>query len=80
MSAKLSETGKQYDLVVATYQMCILGLFNTNTQLTYDSIKSAMKFDDETCTKNLKSLMFQKFKILERKGEDSGPFTPNEII
>ena len=24
--------------------------------------------------------MFQKFKILERRGEDSGPFAPDEII
>jgi hypothetical protein len=25
-----------------------------------------MNFDDETCTKNLRSLMLKKFKVLER--------------
>lgn len=31
-----------------------------------------MKFDDDTCTKNLKSLMFKSYKILEKKNDTGG--------
>lgn len=40
-----------------------------------------MKFDDETCTKNLKSLMFKNYKVLQRKNEsDSKDFNLNDIF
>ena len=47
--------------------MCILMLFNQSKSLKYKEIKGAMKFDDDTCSKNLKSLMLSKFKIIELK-------------
>ena len=46
-------------------------LFNTagnNQQLTMKQIKDLMKMDDETCAKNLKTLMFKNFKLLEVRG------------
>ena len=69
VSAKFPETGKQYDCVLGTFQMCILVLFNSHKELTFRDIKAAMKFDDETCFKNLKSLMFKGYKLLQLKNE-----------
>jgi hypothetical protein len=40
-----------------------------------------MKFDDETCAKNLKSLMTSKCKLLEIKNEKTGGnFLEDDII
>lgn len=51
LSAKVKD--KQYDLVVSTYQMCILYLFNFHPELTKEEICEHMGFDDETCKKNI---------------------------
>mmetsp|Transcript_15111 Transcript_15111/g.23356 ORF Transcript_15111/g.23356 Transcript_15111/m.23356 type:complete len:267 (+) Transcript_15111:1127-1927(+) len=52
VGAKISETQK-YDLLVSTYQMCILYLFNYDKQLTLAEIADHMGFDEETCKKNV---------------------------
>ena len=40
-----------------------------------------MKFDDETCAKNLKSLMTSKCKLLEIKNEKTGGnFNEDDVI
>lgn len=49
---------KSYELVVSTYQMCILSLFNYFEKLSVKEIEEHMGFDAETCKKNLQSLMF----------------------
>jgi len=43
-------------------------LFNTKKEYKYKEIKDIMKFDDDTCAKNLRSLMTTKLKLLEVKG------------
>ncbi len=50
--------------------MCIIMLFNNapNNQLTVKQIKDMMKMDDDTCAKNLKTLMFKNYKLLEIRG------------
>ena len=50
--AKISDQQK-YDLVVSTYQMCILYLFNFDKELSLAEIAEHMGFDDETCKKNI---------------------------
>lgn len=59
---------KSYDLVTSTYQACILVLFNEEkTTLTYQQIKDAMNFDDETAKRQLHSLScVSKYAILEK--------------
>ena len=52
-------------------------LFNNTAQqgyqLTIKDIKELMKVDDETCAKNVKSLMFKGFNLLEvRNDPNSG--------
>lgn len=40
-----------------------------------------MKFDDDTCAKNLKSLMMSKYKVLEFKNEKtSGNFSDDDVL
>ncbi|CDW78925.1 cullin-1-like isoform 1 [Stylonychia lemnae] len=81
LGANFQRTGKQYDFVVGTYQLCILMLFNYSQELRYRDIKQAMKFDDETCAKNLKSLMTAKCKLLEIRNEKSGGnFNEDDVI
>ncbi len=50
-------------------------LFNggkDQTGLTVKQIKEVMKMDDDTCAKNLKSLMLKNYKLLEIRGDTSG--------
>ena len=55
VAAKLPNAKRnEYELVVSTYQMCILFLFNYQKEMTFAEIAEAMGFDDETCKKNLK--------------------------
>jgi cullin 1 len=55
---------KNYNFVLSTYQMCIVMLFNTHQTLTFKQIKELMKFDDETASKNLITLMRKGYKVL----------------
>lgn len=64
---KLPGTTKVYDLVVSTYQMCILYLFNYYPELTLPEISDHMGFDEETAKKNMQSLMALKNKLLMHK-------------
>ena len=56
--------------------MCLIMLFNNTAhvgyQLTIKEIKDQMKIDDETCAKNVKSLMFKGFNLLEIRNDPSG--------
>ena len=51
-------------------------LFNNTAhvgyQLTIKEIKELMKVDDETCAKNVKSLMFKGFNLLEIRNDATG--------
>ena len=64
VSCKIPGTEKQYELVVSTYQMCILYLFNHFQELSIDEIREHMDFDIETAKKNVQSLMTNNGKIL----------------
>lgn len=64
---KLPGSPKVYDLVVSTYQMCILYLFNYYPELTLGEISEHMGFDEETAKKNMQSLMALKNKLLQHK-------------
>lgn len=46
--------------------MCILLLFNNQSQLSFSQIKEAMKFEDDVCKKNIFSLMQEKAKVLRK--------------
>lgn len=80
VGAKFAQTGKQYDLVVGTYQLCIIMLFNSEKELMFKDIKQMMKFDDETCAKNLKSMMIGKYQLLSVKAEKSGQITDEDLF
>lgn len=75
--------GKDFDLVVGTYQLCLIMLFNNRREYKYIEIKDMMKFDDETCSKNLRSLMTPKLKLLEVHGlgsKSQSNFQPDDVI
>ena len=59
-------------------------MFNTAADrgyaLTFKELKEALKMDDDTLTKNLKSMMMIKFKLLEVRATEavtSGKQTPS---
>ncbi len=72
-----------YRLIVSTYQMCILMLFNTNEILTLGQIKSTTKIPDMELRRHLISLCTPKHRILRKgsKGKhisgDNDSFTLN---
>jgi len=74
VSAKIPGTGKTYDLIVSTYQMCVLYLFNFHSELSLADISEHMGFDEETAKKNMQSLMTGKARILSH---DNGKFKVN---
>ena len=41
--------------------------------MTVKQIKDLMKMDDDTCAKNLKTLMFKNYKLLEVRGITESP-------
>ncbi len=53
-------------MVVSTYQMCILMMFNQKSEYTVEEIREAMSFDEETVKKNLQSLMMSRYQILQK--------------
>jgi cullin 1 len=67
VSAKLPGTNKPYDLVVSTYQMCVLYIFNYYKELTLAEIAEHMGFDEETAKKNINSLMLKNTRILTQE-------------
>ena len=56
LGCKIPGATKSYELIVSTYQMCILYLFNFSEKLTLDEIIEHMGFDMETAKKNMQSL------------------------
>jgi len=74
VSAKLPESGKEHDLVVSTYQMCVLYMFNFYKELTLPEIAEHMGFDEETAKKNMQSLMTKQAKIITH---EDGKFKVN---
>ena len=76
--------GKRYELLLSTYQMCILLLFNENTTLTLGQIRSNTHIPDSELRRHLISLTTKKHRILIKgstgKGitSDDDKFTFNE--
>ena len=59
--------------------MCVLMMFNQKKEISFIEIKQAMKFDDEACSKNIKSFMLKQ-KVLERKNDNGSPFSNEDIF
>jgi len=59
---------RTFDLVVGTFQMCVIMQFNQTSEIPLRALKEALKMDDDTLIKNLKSLMLKNFKLLEVRG------------
>lgn len=76
LGCKIPGATKSYELVVSTYQMCILYLFNFSEKLTLDEIIEHMGFDMETAKKNMQSLAnFKPARILKL---DNGHYFVNK--
>jgi cullin 1 len=77
VSGKLPGATKSYDFVVSTYQMCIMYLFNYQSELTPAEIAEHMGFDESTCRKNMQSLMTPKARLLAQEGGKDAPYKVN---
>jgi len=58
--------GKKHELIVSTYQMCILMLFNTSTTRSLEEIKQATNIPDGELKRHLISLCTPKYRILKK--------------
>jgi len=69
-------------LIVSTYQMCILAMFNENSKITYKEITDKTQIEKEELQRHLLSLAHPKVKVLckdpnTKRLEDSHTFTLN---
>ncbi|KAL4554120.1 hypothetical protein LXL04_039760 [Taraxacum kok-saghyz] len=55
---------KEMELIVTTYQACVLSLFNSSDLLSYDKIKTQLDLPDKTVARLLHSLSCTRYKIL----------------
>lgn len=63
---------RTYNLIVSTYQMCILMLFNEDTQLTLRQIASKTSIPDLELQRHLISLCTPKYRILRKSSKGRG--------
>ncbi|KAL6049859.1 Cullin-3A isoform A [Balamuthia mandrillaris] len=76
---------KKHELMVSTYQMVILLLFNTADTLTFKEIRDATGIPIPDLKRNLLSLSLAKYKILKKEAEgkqvkDEDAFTFNKAF
>jgi len=69
-------------LIVSTYQMCILAMFNENSKITYKEITDKTKIEQEELQRHLLSLAHPKVRVLckdpnTKRLEDNHTFTLN---
>ena len=55
-----------YEMILTTYQACILMLFNDTEELSMSEMKAILKTEDELLRNMLDSLACKKFKILSK--------------
>jgi cullin 3 len=63
---------RRHDLLVTTYQMCILMLFNENATLTLQKIRSETQIPDIELRRHLISLCTPKHRILRKGSKGKG--------
>jgi len=64
--------GKRHDLLVSTYQMCILMLFNEKNSYTLGQIRTATQIPDMELRRHLISLCTPKHRILKKGSKGRG--------
>ncbi|KAJ8900931.1 hypothetical protein NDN08_000229 [Rhodosorus marinus] len=72
LRAKFSKS--EHELVVSTWQMCVLMNFNDQDSLTYKELQEATGISEQVLCRTLQSLACAKYKILlkEPRGRDVG--------
>ena len=63
------ENSKEYDLLLTTYQACIVMLFNSNDKLSFSEIQEMLQTDEVLLKNMVVSLCCKKYKILAKSGE-----------
>jgi len=61
--------GRRHDLIVSTYQMCILMLFNESETITLSDIRSKTNIPEAELRRHLISLCTSRHKILKKKSK-----------
>lgn len=69
--------GRKHELIVTTYQMCILMLFNTSEKRTLKEIKIATNIPDDQLCRHLISLCTPKHRVL-RKASKGRTISPDD--
>jgi cullin 3 len=71
---------RRHELLVSTYQMCILLLFNENTTLTLGQIRTKTQIPDMELRRHLISLCTPKNRILKKGSKGRGINSDDEAL
>ena len=71
--------GKSIDLIVNTFQACILMLFNTSASLSMQDIVDGTGMNAELVTKHITPLVFGKYRILDKSPTSAGTSLPTDV-
>lgn len=71
---------KRYQLVVNVYQACILCLFNTKEEITYDELKQMTQIQDGELNPALIFMCNPKVKLLLKGNPKTPEFKPTETL
>uniref|UniRef100_A0A0G4FCL8 Cullin family profile domain-containing protein n=1 Tax=Chromera velia CCMP2878 TaxID=1169474 RepID=A0A0G4FCL8_9ALVE len=73
LRAQMSSASKVHDLIVNTYQTCILLLYNRETELSFQAIASSLNVEELFVKKQLATLTFGKFRLLKKVRKEPAP-------
>jgi cullin 3 len=71
-------SAKRYQLVVNVYQACVLCLFNTQDEYSFDELKQLTQIQDTELNQGMSSLCNPKIKVLLKANMKSPKFEPTE--
>jgi hypothetical protein len=70
----------KHELIVSTYQMVILTLFNNINEISFKELREKTKIPDKDLKRNLLTLSIGKNKLLSKKDEKKKEINDDDIF